>query len=59
MDPETGLDGVRNVGVSGGKIVRISTEPLTGARVIDATVWWLRPVSSICTNMGKVWTASA
>jgi N-acyl-D-aspartate/D-glutamate deacylase len=36
MDPETGLDGVRNVGVSDGKIVRISSEPLEGSRVIDA-----------------------
>jgi N-acyl-D-aspartate/D-glutamate deacylase len=37
MDPETGLDAVRNVGVSGGRIVRITTEPLTAARVIDAS----------------------
>jgi len=36
MDPETGLDAVRNVGIRGGKIVRISTEPLKGKRVIDA-----------------------
>ncbi len=36
MDPETGLDAVRNVGVSGGKIVRITASPLDGARVIDA-----------------------
>jgi len=36
MDPETGLDAVRNVGVSGGKIVRIATEPLDGTHVIDA-----------------------
>jgi len=36
MDPETGLDAVRNVGISGGKIVRISHEVLTGARVLHA-----------------------
>jgi N-acyl-D-aspartate/D-glutamate deacylase len=36
MDPETGLDAIRNVGVSGGKIVRITAAPLDGARVIDA-----------------------
>jgi N-acyl-D-aspartate/D-glutamate deacylase len=36
MDPETGLDAVRNVGVSDGKIARISPEPLTGRRVIQA-----------------------
>ncbi|HEV2400786.1 MAG TPA: amidohydrolase family protein [Candidatus Sulfotelmatobacter sp.] len=36
MDPETGLDAVRNVGVRDGKIARISTESLTGKRVIQA-----------------------
>lgn len=34
MDPETNLDAVRNVGIRGGKIVRISSEPLSGTRVI-------------------------
>jgi N-acyl-D-aspartate/D-glutamate deacylase len=34
MDPETGLDAVRNVGIRDGKIIRISSEPLTGHRVI-------------------------
>lgn len=36
MDPETGLDAVRNVGISEGKIARISTAPLSGKRVIHA-----------------------
>jgi N-acyl-D-aspartate/D-glutamate deacylase len=36
MDPESGTDAVRNVGITGGKIVRITTERLTGARLIDA-----------------------
>jgi N-acyl-D-aspartate/D-glutamate deacylase len=36
MDPETGLDGVRNVGIRDGKIVRISSEGLSGRRVIHA-----------------------
>jgi N-acyl-D-aspartate/D-glutamate deacylase len=36
MDPETGLDAVRNVGILEGKIARISTTPLSGRRVIDA-----------------------
>jgi N-acyl-D-aspartate/D-glutamate deacylase len=36
MDPETGLDAVRNVGIRDGKIVRISSEALRGRRVIDA-----------------------
>jgi N-acyl-D-aspartate/D-glutamate deacylase len=36
LDPETGLDAIRNIGVSQGKIARISAEPLDGKRVIDA-----------------------
>jgi N-acyl-D-aspartate/D-glutamate deacylase len=36
MDPETGLDAVRNVGVRDGKIVRISSEALSGRRAIHA-----------------------
>ncbi len=36
MDPETGLDAVRNVGIRGGTIAQISTEPLSGRRVIHA-----------------------
>lgn len=37
MDPESGLDGVRHVGIRQGRIVTISTTPLSGARVIDAS----------------------
>jgi N-acyl-D-aspartate/D-glutamate deacylase len=37
MDPETGVDAVRNVGIRGGKIGRISSEVLTGSRVIHAS----------------------
>ncbi len=37
MDPETGLDAVRNVGIRDGKIVRISSETLSGGRVIHAS----------------------
>ena len=36
LDPETGLDATRNVGISGGKIARISAERLSGKRVISA-----------------------
>ena len=36
IDPETGLDAVRNVGISQGKIKKISTESLEGKRVISA-----------------------
>src|SRR5579862_651948 len=37
IDPETHLDAVRNVGTDAGKIVRISTEPLQGKRIVHAT----------------------
>jgi N-acyl-D-aspartate/D-glutamate deacylase len=36
MDPETGLDAVRNVAIRDGKIVRISSEALNGRRVVQA-----------------------
>ena len=36
MDPESGLDAVRNVGISGGKIRAISTSPLQGKTTMDA-----------------------
>jgi N-acyl-D-aspartate/D-glutamate deacylase len=36
MDPETRLDAVRNVGISAGKIERISAAPLSGKRVLSA-----------------------
>jgi len=36
LDPETGLDQVSNVGIVGGRITRVSSEPLTGTRTIDA-----------------------
>lgn len=37
MDPESGVDAVRHVGIRGGTIAAISETPLTGARIIDAT----------------------
>lgn len=36
IDPETGLDAIRDVGLTGGRIAAISTRPLTGAVTIDA-----------------------
>ncbi len=35
VDPETGLDAIRDVAIRGDTIARISTEPLSGTRVID------------------------
>jgi len=37
MNPENGLDAVMNVGITQGRIVALSREPLQGATVIDAT----------------------
>jgi N-acyl-D-aspartate/D-glutamate deacylase len=36
MDPESGLDAIRNVGISNGKIARISADPLKGRQMLDA-----------------------
>lgn len=36
MDPETKLDGVRNIGIKDGKIAAVSETPLTGKKTIDA-----------------------
>jgi N-acyl-D-aspartate/D-glutamate deacylase len=37
MDPETGLDAIRDVGIRGETIVAISEMPLQGSTVVDAT----------------------
>jgi len=37
MDPASGLDAVRHVGIRGGKIVTITEDEITGDRLIDAT----------------------
>ena len=36
MDPESGLDAVRNIGLRAGKIAAISTAAIDGRRTIDA-----------------------
>ncbi len=35
MDPESGLDAVRHVGIRGGEIAAVSVEPLAGREVVD------------------------
>ncbi len=37
MDPESGLDAVRNVGITGGRIEAVAEGPLRGRKVIDAS----------------------
>ena len=36
MDPESGHDGIKNIGIEDGKIITLSSEPLQGERTIDA-----------------------
>jgi N-acyl-D-aspartate/D-glutamate deacylase len=43
LDPESGLDAVRNIGVAGGKIAAISEQPLRGRTEIDGTGLVLAP----------------
>jgi len=43
VDPETGLDGVRHVGVTGGLITSLTTEPVPARTVIDITGLVLAP----------------
>jgi N-acyl-D-aspartate/D-glutamate deacylase len=37
VDPESGLDAVRNLGISSGKVAAVSAAPLDGRAVIDAS----------------------
>jgi N-acyl-D-aspartate/D-glutamate deacylase len=37
MDPESGLDGIRNVGIAGGKVIAISAAPMRGRTMIEAS----------------------
>ena len=53
LDPETGLDATRNVGITDGKIARISSDLLRAKRVIRAGGLVIAPASSICISMDK------
>src|SRR5574341_1837005 len=37
IDPETGLDGVRDVAVFGGRVTAVSEQPLPGGRVVEVS----------------------
>jgi N-acyl-D-aspartate/D-glutamate deacylase len=43
LDPASNLDGIRHIGIRGGKIVGISQIPLTARRVIDASGLMVAP----------------
>src|SRR5689334_20039436 len=36
IDPESGLDAARNIGIRGGRVEALATGPIAGTRVIDA-----------------------
>jgi N-acyl-D-aspartate/D-glutamate deacylase len=36
VDPESGLDQIRNIGISGGTVAAMSADPLSGRAIIDA-----------------------
>jgi hypothetical protein len=50
MDPESGLDAVRNIGVSGGRVSAISAGRLQGQQVVDISGLVVTPVSSTFTR---------
>jgi N-acyl-D-glutamate deacylase len=56
--PETGLDAIRNVGISQGRIKKISTEALDGKRVISAQGLIVSPGSLICISTQRTPKAS-
>ena len=37
IDPETNLDAIRNVGISNGKIIQVTTEPITGKETVNVS----------------------
>jgi len=43
IDPASGLDGVRHLGIRSGTIAAVSTTPLEGTRVIDASRYVVAP----------------
>jgi N-acyl-D-aspartate/D-glutamate deacylase len=43
MDPESGLDAIRDVGIRNGKIVKVSKDSLNGKQIIDASLLVVAP----------------
>ena len=50
IDPETGLDAVRNVGIKGDKIAAVTEKAIQGKENIDATGHVVAQASSTCTS---------
>ena len=54
MDPETGLNAIRDVGIIGQSVVAISEAPLQGDTEVDATGLIVSPGFVDCMRMGRV-----
>jgi hypothetical protein len=54
IDPESSLDAVRDVGISGGVIRMVSSTPLAGKTVVEANGLVVAPGSSICTSIRSI-----
>lgn len=53
MDPESGLEAIRDLGISGGKIRAISAHPLPGKQTIDARGLVVAPGLSTSMSMAR------
>lgn len=57
MDPETGLDAIRNVGIADGTVAIITEDDIRGRETIDATGLVVAPALSTCTRTDKIRSA--
>ena len=55
IDPETGLDGIRNVGIRGDRIMEISERPLRGRDVLELGVGEGPEVSALLNEVEDWW----
>lgn len=58
MDPESGLDAIRHVGLRGGVIGAVSSVPRPAARRSMRRVSWSPRGTSICTGTARARTAA-
>jgi hypothetical protein len=59
IDPASGLDGVRHVGIRGGTIAAVSAAPLKGTTTLTSAASSSRRASSIHMRTGRRWRAIA
>ena len=53
IDPASGLDAIRHLGITGGRIVAVSETPLRGRRVIDAANHVVRSQGTVTRRLGR------